>query len=194
MAPSTRLTLRHRSELGCKVKHRYSATIPERPFSIIYSTVFRLRVMLRGWLYFAVILYLFCGCFSSGSFSHIRKQVVCFFEDSNPLKHAGHTGTLLFVAPDRPTLYLPIWPAYAYTFLVGLFNTAVPPTEIMSHPLIYLCIYNLLNTLKTKIQRFRSYITENKMCFRWEDRLVYVVQENSRCCCQNHTKYIRGGT
>ena len=90
-----------------------------------------------------------------------------FFEDSNPLKHAGHTETLLFVAPDRPTFYLPIWPAYAYTFLVGLFNTAVPPTEIMSHPLIYLCIYNLPNTLKTKIQRFRSYTLSNKNPSAW---------------------------
>jgi hypothetical protein len=136
-----------------------------------------------------MILYLSCGCSSSGSFSHIRKQVMRSFEDSYPLKHAGNTETLLFVAPDIPTSHLPIWPTYAYSFLVGLFNTAVPPTEIMSHPLIYLYIYNLLNTWKTKIQRFRSYITENKMCFRWEDRLVYVVQENSRSCCRNHTTY-----
>jgi len=115
---------------------------------------------------------------------------VRFFEDWNPLQHADHTETPLFVAPDRPTLYLPTWPAYAYIFLVGLFNTAVPLTEIMSHPLIYLCIYNLLNTLKTKIQRFSSYVTENKMCFRWEDRLVYVVQGDSRPFSRNHTKYI----
>ena len=63
-----------------------------------------------------------------------------FFEDSYLLKHAGPTETLLFVAPDIRTSHLPIWPAYAYSFLVGLFNTAVPPTEIKSHPLIYLCI------------------------------------------------------
>ena len=61
-----------------------------------------------------------------------------FSEDSNPLKHAGNTQILLFVSLDRPTLYLPIWPAYAYTFLVGLLNTAVPPADIMSHTLIYL--------------------------------------------------------
>ena len=90
-----------------------------------------------------------------------------FFEDWNPLEHADHTENPLFVAPDRPTLYLPTWPAYAYTFHVGLCNIAVPPTDIMSHPLIYLCIYNLLNTLKIKTQIFSLYVTESKMCFRW---------------------------
>jgi hypothetical protein len=62
-----------------------------------------------------------------------------FFEDSNPLKHANNTEPLLFVSTDRlrSTYALHTLPQ-VYTFLLGLFNIAVPPTETRSRPFIYL--------------------------------------------------------
>jgi hypothetical protein len=167
-------------------KHRYSATITERPFPHYTALYFDLEprsgVDCTSTSYFISSV----AGFPQEVSAHIRKQVMRFFEDSNPLQQAGNTETLLFVSPDRPTLYLLIWPAYAYASLVGLFNKAAPPpTEIMLHPLIYLCIYDLLHTLNTKIQRCSSYITENKTCFRWEATGLC-----RRSYCGNLTKYI----